>query len=336
MVSIDGKEEHDALNRRMEEKQPSTTQESAKNRPSSQKQQFQYEKSATSSEQGQRKGTNQKALQPGLQDSKDSTGCHGNCISDPQKRDGMPKEGGSQIKISEIISDIFDAVPELYETISEVKSHISDKNSSICHNLKKNSLSLNQINETLICFEIFLRKTKPSNNDNSFGNKINEQSAIIKELKDKYSKFNIDCIIETRIKQAIRTIKEYNKKALYDPSKSFTEVKTHITAFKKCFDTSKEETSRLTINLNEVISDNTKQTELWNELKYQEDDHKKNLMNSIQSLQHELRNSQRCNINKINDIEQLLNTLPRMSTPLNKNEGTRIPNPQVLDIENSQ
>ncbi|MBW0532048.1 hypothetical protein O181_071763 [Austropuccinia psidii MF-1] len=58
-------------------------------------------------------------------------------------------------------------------------------------------------------------------------------------------------------------------------------------------------------------------------------------MNSIQSLQHELRNSQRCNNSKMNDIEQLLNTLPRMSTPLNQNEGTRIPNPQLLDIGNS-
>ncbi|MBW0572357.1 hypothetical protein O181_112072, partial [Austropuccinia psidii MF-1] len=38
----------------------------------------------------------------------------------------------------------------------------------------------------------------------------------------------------------------------------------------------------------------------------------------------------------MNDIEQILNTLPRMSTPLNKNEGTMIPNPQVLDPDNSQ
>ncbi|MBW0564264.1 hypothetical protein O181_103979 [Austropuccinia psidii MF-1] len=38
----------------------------------------------------------------------------------------------------------------------------------------------------------------------------------------------------------------------------------------------------------------------------------------------------------MNDIEQLLNTLPRMSTPLNENEGTGIPVPQGLDIENSQ
>ncbi|MBW0514243.1 hypothetical protein O181_053958 [Austropuccinia psidii MF-1] len=38
----------------------------------------------------------------------------------------------------------------------------------------------------------------------------------------------------------------------------------------------------------------------------------------------------------MNDIEQLLHTLPRISTPLNQNEGTRIPNPQVLEAENSQ
>ncbi|MBW0525044.1 hypothetical protein O181_064759 [Austropuccinia psidii MF-1] len=38
----------------------------------------------------------------------------------------------------------------------------------------------------------------------------------------------------------------------------------------------------------------------------------------------------------MNDIEQILNTLPRMSTPLNQNEGTRIQNPQVLDSDNSQ
>ncbi|MBW0516073.1 hypothetical protein O181_055788 [Austropuccinia psidii MF-1] len=36
------------------------------------------------------------------------------------------------------------------------------------------------------------------------------------------------------------------------------------------------------------------------------------------------------------EIEQIINTLPRMSTPLNQNEGTGIPNPQVLDAENLQ
>ncbi|MBW0578088.1 hypothetical protein O181_117803, partial [Austropuccinia psidii MF-1] len=76
MASIDGKEEHDAFNSRMEEKQPSTTKASAKNSPNSQKQQFQCEKAATSSKQGQRQGTSHKELQPGLQDPKDSAGCH--------------------------------------------------------------------------------------------------------------------------------------------------------------------------------------------------------------------------------------------------------------------
>ncbi|MBW0551136.1 hypothetical protein O181_090851 [Austropuccinia psidii MF-1] len=38
----------------------------------------------------------------------------------------------------------------------------------------------------------------------------------------------------------------------------------------------------------------------------------------------------------MNDIEQILYTLPRISTPLNQNEGRGIPNPQVLDAENSQ
>ncbi|MBW0582957.1 hypothetical protein O181_122672 [Austropuccinia psidii MF-1] len=68
MASIDGEENHDALDTRMEEKQPSTTQESAKNSPSGQQQQFQREKAATSSKQGQRKGTSHQTLQPGLQD----------------------------------------------------------------------------------------------------------------------------------------------------------------------------------------------------------------------------------------------------------------------------
>ncbi|MBW0469614.1 hypothetical protein O181_009329 [Austropuccinia psidii MF-1] len=234
-----------------------------------------------------------------------------------------------------MISDILDAIPEYYEAINEVKSHISDKKSLICNNLKTTNLSLSQINKRLLCFEKGLRAIKTSNNDNSFGNKINEQSAIIKELTDKYSKFSIDDIVETRIKKAILNIKENNEKALDDILKSFTEVKTHIIDLKRCFDTSKEEISKLTIKLNEFMSDNTKQTEFLNELTYKQDDNKKNVMNSIQSLQHELRNSQMCNNSKLTDIERLLNTLPRMSTPLNQNEGTSSPNPQALAIENS-
>ncbi|MBW0520892.1 hypothetical protein O181_060607 [Austropuccinia psidii MF-1] len=122
MASIDGKEKHDAFDTRMEEKQPSTTQTSAKNSPSGQQQQFQREKAAKSSKQGQREGTSPKTLQPRIQDSKDSAGCHGKCISDGQNHDGITEEGGSQIKIPEMISDIFDSIPELYKAINDVKN----------------------------------------------------------------------------------------------------------------------------------------------------------------------------------------------------------------------
>ncbi|MBW0511759.1 hypothetical protein O181_051474 [Austropuccinia psidii MF-1] len=185
MASIDGKENNDAFNQRMEAKQPSTTQAGAKNSPCDQQQQFQNEKEATSSEQGQRQSTSHKTLQPGLHNPKDSAGCHAKCISDVQNNDGITEKGGSQIKISEMISDILDGIPSLYIATNDVKSHIYDKNSLICDNLKTNNLSLSQINETLMFFEKGLRTIKTSNNDNSFGNKLNEQSAIIKELTDK-------------------------------------------------------------------------------------------------------------------------------------------------------
>ncbi|MBW0530045.1 hypothetical protein O181_069760 [Austropuccinia psidii MF-1] len=95
MASIDGQEKYNAFNRIMEEKKP-TTQESAKNSPSSQQKQLQCEEVAPSSEQGQRQSTSYKALQPGLQNLKDSAGCHGKCISDGQNNDGTTEKGGSQ------------------------------------------------------------------------------------------------------------------------------------------------------------------------------------------------------------------------------------------------
>ncbi|MBW0588398.1 hypothetical protein O181_128113 [Austropuccinia psidii MF-1] len=141
----------------MEEKQPSTTKSSAKTSPIGQQQQFQREKAATSSNQGQRECTSPKALPPGLQDSKDSTGCQGKFISDGQNHDGITEEGGSKINTPEMIPDIFDSIPQLYEDIHEVKKHLYDKNETICYNIKTNSLSLCQIDETLMCFEKVLR-----------------------------------------------------------------------------------------------------------------------------------------------------------------------------------
>ncbi|MBW0580041.1 hypothetical protein O181_119756 [Austropuccinia psidii MF-1] len=90
------------------------------------------------------------------------------------------------------------------------------------------------------------------------------------------------------------------------------------------------------MKLNQVTADNTRQTELWQELTHKEDIYKIEVINLIQEFQHEYRNYQMCSNSKMNDIEQIMNTLPRMSTPLNQDEGTRIPNPQVLDSDNSQ
>ncbi|MBW0521607.1 hypothetical protein O181_061322 [Austropuccinia psidii MF-1] len=74
----------------------------------------------------------------------------------------------------------------------------------------------------------------------------------------------------------------------------------------------------------------------WQELTNKEDKYKTEVINIIKSFQHEFGNSQRCSNSKMNDIEQLLHTLPRISTPLNQSEGTRISNPKVLDVENLQ
>ncbi|MBW0590439.1 hypothetical protein O181_130154 [Austropuccinia psidii MF-1] len=82
MASIVGKERHDSFHSRIEEKKPSTTQASTKNIPSSQQKKFQCKKEEISSEQGKRQSTTNKTLHPGLQNPKDSEGCHGKCISD--------------------------------------------------------------------------------------------------------------------------------------------------------------------------------------------------------------------------------------------------------------
>ncbi|MBW0548391.1 hypothetical protein O181_088106 [Austropuccinia psidii MF-1] len=87
---------------------------------------------------------------------------------------------------------------------------------------------------------------------------------------------------------------------------------------------------------NQVISDNTIQKELWQESTHKEDIYKIEVVTLIQGFQHEVRASQRWSNSQMNDIEQLLHTLPRVPTPLNQNEGTRIPNQQVLGVENSQ
>ncbi|MBW0555049.1 hypothetical protein O181_094764 [Austropuccinia psidii MF-1] len=89
MAYINGKGKNDSFNRKMEETQLSTTQASSKNSPNSQKEQFQHEEEAKSSEKGQREGTSHKTIQPGIQNPKDLKGFHGKCISNGQNYDGI-------------------------------------------------------------------------------------------------------------------------------------------------------------------------------------------------------------------------------------------------------
>ncbi|MBW0547227.1 hypothetical protein O181_086942 [Austropuccinia psidii MF-1] len=69
MAYIDGKEEHDSFNSRMEAKKPSTTKANAKNNPNSQKQQFQLEKQPQAPKKGKGKApaTNLTARATGYQ-----------------------------------------------------------------------------------------------------------------------------------------------------------------------------------------------------------------------------------------------------------------------------
>ncbi|MBW0550564.1 hypothetical protein O181_090279 [Austropuccinia psidii MF-1] len=90
------------------------------------------------------------------------------------------------------------------------------------------------------------------------------------------------------------------------------------------------------MNLNQMITDNTRQKELWKEMKIRGDMYKIKLINSIQGLENEVRNSTRCNTNKMNEIQQLLHTFPKMSKPINESEGIGNYNPQVLDVGSSQ
>ncbi|MBW0501030.1 hypothetical protein O181_040745 [Austropuccinia psidii MF-1] len=94
MAFIDRKEKHDSFNSGMEEVKPPTTQKRAKNSPNSQQHKFKDEKAATDSEQGKRKSTSHKTINPGLHNPKYSAGCHGKCISHGQNHDGITERGG--------------------------------------------------------------------------------------------------------------------------------------------------------------------------------------------------------------------------------------------------
>ncbi|MBW0542352.1 hypothetical protein O181_082067 [Austropuccinia psidii MF-1] len=158
----------------------------------------------------------------------------------------------------------------------------------------------------------------------------------MKELTNEYSKFNIDDIIRTRTNKATHIIKGDNKKIPYDTTNSFTEVKKNNIYLKKCFDTSQEEVSKLKMKLNQIISYNNRQTELWKGMTIKEEIYEIELINYTQGFQNEVRNATRYITSRMNEIEKLLHTLSIMSTRLNKSEGIRYSNPQVLYVENAQ
>ncbi|MBW0545507.1 hypothetical protein O181_085222 [Austropuccinia psidii MF-1] len=90
------------------------------------------------------------------------------------------------------------------------------------------------------------------------------------------------------------------------------------------------------MKLNQVTADDTRQTQLWQELIHKEDMYKVEVINLIQAFQNEYRNSQRFSNCKMNDIKQILNPFSRISAPLNQNEGTRTTNAKVLNPDSSK
>ncbi|MBW0528803.1 hypothetical protein O181_068518 [Austropuccinia psidii MF-1] len=98
MAYIDGKEEHDAFNSRMEEKQTSTTQASAKNSPSSQQQQFQCEKAATSSKKGKGKAPATKPYSQGYRIPKIQQDAMENVFQMPRKMMELHRKEEARLK----------------------------------------------------------------------------------------------------------------------------------------------------------------------------------------------------------------------------------------------
>ncbi|MBW0502999.1 hypothetical protein O181_042714 [Austropuccinia psidii MF-1] len=123
-----------------------------KTAPTASSSNFNMKKKLKAQKMGKGKAQPTKNLPPGLQNPKDSAGCHGKCISDGQNNDEITEKGGSQTKRSEMISEILDGIANFYIAINDLKSNISDENESICNNLKTDSLGWSQISETLMFF----------------------------------------------------------------------------------------------------------------------------------------------------------------------------------------
>ncbi|MBW0527369.1 hypothetical protein O181_067084 [Austropuccinia psidii MF-1] len=134
MASIDGKEKYDAFKNKIEEKNSSPRKQVPK--PAAVpmlKSNYKLKKMA--------KAKNQPQLHTARPtDSQRLNGCHGKCISDGHSNEEITEKGGSQIKRSEVMSDILDGIPNFYIAINDMKTHISDKGSTIFTNLKNTSV----------------------------------------------------------------------------------------------------------------------------------------------------------------------------------------------------
>ncbi|MBW0579717.1 hypothetical protein O181_119432 [Austropuccinia psidii MF-1] len=136
MASIDGKEEHDALNSRMEEKNPPPPKQVPKTAPIASSSNPNVKKQLKAQNKGRGKVPATKPYTQDYRIPKIQQDAMENVFQMARTMIEL-KKGGSQIKISEMISDIFDSIPELYEAITDLKTDVSDKHSSICNNLKK-------------------------------------------------------------------------------------------------------------------------------------------------------------------------------------------------------
>ncbi|MBW0514714.1 hypothetical protein O181_054429 [Austropuccinia psidii MF-1] len=179
MAFIDGKEKHDDFNSRMEENNPPPPKNVPKTAPVASSSNCNMKKKPQAQNKVKGKAPATKPYSQGyripsiLQDAIENIFQMARTMMELQKKEE------ARLKYTKMISDILYGISNLYIAINDVKSHTSNENSSICNNLKTNNLIMSQINETLMCFEKGLREIKRFNNDNSFGNKLNEQSAII-------------------------------------------------------------------------------------------------------------------------------------------------------------
>ncbi|MBW0470722.1 hypothetical protein O181_010437 [Austropuccinia psidii MF-1] len=151
MESIYGKEKHDAFNRRMEENNPTPPKRVPKTAPIARSSNFNMKMQPQAENKAKGKAPATNTYSQGYRFLKIQKDAMKNVFQMAGTMMELQKKQGSQIEISEIISETMDGSKSLYIAINDMQSNISDKNSSICNNIKTNNLSLSQINETIMC-----------------------------------------------------------------------------------------------------------------------------------------------------------------------------------------